>query len=578
MRRRPNRRKWVVGSLSVVLFVSAWLVLFYHHVGSDFSVTDTLTQRPNLPANPSNFPSSPQPVVTGGRVGDDEDESLECPSYNPAIEALQIPLKHLPRKKKTSVAQKYDRRAHNCAGNGIWNRVTIDDHKKILRGIVRIAGIRAGAKVLDWGSGCGHSLHILAEDYNTRGVGIDVSNLTIAYARANTSSKNMHCVADGTQLGWIPDNYFDHAISFGSIYHVYNRTMFCHVLRQLVRIVRSKGTVYNGWTENAEFKRDHVGMCLDGLPVSFDILEEKNEFADVPIFPLKSQQNVPNTYSLRITKLRASKDSDDGLFTLEGCPIRCGVHKCETVVRSAVVATKDPRVPRCPPVKVDELDALQIPLEHLPRKKKTSVSQKYDRRAHNCAGNGIWHAITIKDHEDILETVGGLIQAKRGDLVFDWGAGCGHQLEFLTDKFGTAGLGIDVSRLSVAYALENTTRANEFCVADGSKLEWIPDATFDSAMSFGSIYHVYNQTLFCSVLQQLVRITKPGGFVYNGWTEDTEYPRSELTECINGGGGSHKVQILDEGKVFAHVAHFPLKAKRRSPNTYSLLVHVGAPA
>eukprot|EP00658_Telonema_sp_P-2_P052525 TRINITY_DN40757_c0_g2_i2.p1 TRINITY_DN40757_c0_g2~~TRINITY_DN40757_c0_g2_i2.p1 ORF type:complete len:268 (-),score=43.54 TRINITY_DN40757_c0_g2_i2:165-968(-) len=265
------------------------------------------------------------------------------------------------------------------------------------------------------------------------------------------------------------------------------------------------------------------------------------------------------------------------MYTIEGCPIRCGVHKCEPVVRDMVEATRDTRLPSCPEVNPDDFEALQIPLEHLPRKKKTSVAQKYDRRAHNCAKNGIWHAVTIKDHEDILETIGKLVKAKKGHLVFDWGAGCGHQLEFLTEKFGSAGLGIDVSGKSISYALENTTRVNNFCVADGSKLDWIPSDTFDSAISFGSIYHVYNQSKFCSVIRQLVRITKPGGYVFNGWTEDIEYPRSELEACINAdGSSSHSVVILDEGKIFSHVAHFPLKAKRKSPNTYTLLVEVAS--
>jgi ubiquinone/menaquinone biosynthesis C-methylase UbiE len=254
---------------------------------------------------------------------------VTCPPYDRNIEALQIPLKHLPRKKATSVGQKYDRRAHNCASHGIWNRVTIDDHRLILNIITHLAGIKDNAFVLDWGSGCGHALEWLTKDKGITGLGIDVSNLTIAYARANTTRRNMHCVADGTRLEWLATSTFDHAFSFGSIYHVYNRTLFCHVLRQLLRIVKVGGTVYNGWTENAEFKRAHVEMCFADLPVKVEIIEESKAFAKVAVFPLKAQQVDINTYSLVVTKTKeVPKKQEGSTFSLEGCPIRCNTHVC----------------------------------------------------------------------------------------------------------------------------------------------------------------------------------------------------------------------------------------------------------
>ena len=526
---------------------------------------------------------------------------LTCPPYDAqALDALQIPLKHLPRKKKTSVREKYDRRAHNCATNGIWNRVTIEDHHKILHGIARLGKIQPNNFVLDWGSGCGHSMQFLFDEYNVTGVGIDVSILTIAYASANTTKANLHCVADGTKLEWIPSGFFDNTYSFGSIYHVYNRTMFCHVLRQLVRVVKVGGTVYNGWTENAEFKRVHVPLCLSDLPVRYEIFEEAKEFANVPIFPLKAQQDTPNTYSLVITK---TKEADNFKFDWDNRPIDCGVHACSlrVVATTADAAQNDdgndatiaaeqrmqrrdgsaPSAggeadhegwPACPPYD-PSIDALQIPLEHLPRKKKTSVAQKYDRRAGQCATSGVWHRVTIRDHEAIIVSVGQLLGLKEDHVVFDWGSGCGHQLEFLTNHFKTRGIGVDVSNLTIAYATANTTKVNQHCVGDGTKLGWLPTDFFDHAYSFGSIYHVYNTTLFCSVLQQMIRITKPGGKIYNGWTEDKEFPRSMVAGCVNRNGlDSHLIQILEEKEVFHHVQTFPLKKDRRTPNTYSLLV------
>lgn len=551
-----------------------------------------------------------QPGAQGEHIPQNENtqdkpgRGLECPQEDSTgFDALQIPLKHLPRGKKTSVAEKYNRRAHNCASNGIWNRVTIDDHHRILHNIVKIGKIKKNSFALDWGSGCGHSMQFLFDEYDVTGVGLDVSNMTIAYARSNTTKANLHCVADGTKLEWIPSNFFDHAFSFGSIYHVYNRTMFCHVIRQLVRVVKPGGTVYNGWTENAEYKRAHVGMCLEDLDVTFEIVEERKGFSDVAIFPLKAQQTTPNTYSLVVTKTKPTENDD--VFSLANIPISCGVHVCE---RRAVVKVEKRREeeddhrpdaqeerpkphaavverkpaddeegdkegwPSCPPYDAN-IERLQIPLEHLPRKKKTSVAQKYDRRAHNCATHGIWHRVTIADHEAILKRVGELLEAKKDEVLFDWGSGCGHQLDFMTRMFGARGLGVDVSNLTIAYAVENTTKVNRHCVADGSRLEWIPSNFFDHAYSFGSIYHVYNKSTFCSVLQQMVRVVKPGGKIYNGWTENREFHRNDLVKCINTDTGSHhEIRVLEEAELFHHVPNFPLKQYRQTPNTYSLLV------
>jgi ubiquinone/menaquinone biosynthesis C-methylase UbiE len=673
--------------------------------------------------DPDELLKQTQPQQSDGesQVGLNSIRGVTCPPYDQGIDALQIPLKHLPRKKPTTVGQKYDRRAGNCATNGIWNRVTQKDHYNILRGMARLGEIKKGSFVLDWGSGCGHSLEWLTKEWGATGIGIDVSNKTIAYARANTTQENMHCVADGTKLEWLPTEFFDNVISFGSIYHVYNRTLFCHVLRQLARVVKVGGTVYNGWTENAEYKRDHVAMCLEDLPVTFKIFEEAVEFKNVEIFPLKSQQDTPNTYSLVIYKKGPiHREDEEAQFKLDNIPITCTVHVCErrtnrrlkakglepasvewqTAVQGqaaknsapkekdggspnagkkpsgagtrkkeiplttesvepsdlpivtpmvtevdneipltekltpkpkkgkkasesnqgAAKEAKDSKVKKpkakkmeeaglaaaatvavarddaskasvvdslqCPPYDPD-IENLQIPLKHLPRKKKTSVAQKYDRRAHNCASEGIWHRVTFEDHKEILKVAAELVQISGGESVFDWGCGCGHKLAFLAETYSTKGFGVDVSNKTIEYANENATvdGKNKFCVADGTKLGWIPSNSFDVAFSFGSIYHVYNTTTFCSVLRELVRIVKPGGRVYNGWTENSEFHRKMVRPCINPEQGEavadedpaarpgiHQISIVEEKAAFGHVSTFPLKAEQKKPNTYSLII------
>jgi ubiquinone/menaquinone biosynthesis C-methylase UbiE len=143
----------------------------------------------------------------------------------------------------------------------------------------------------------------------------------------------------------------------------------------------------------------------------------------------------------------------------------------------------------------------------------------------------------------------------------------------MTMSFKAKGLGIDVSNKTIAYATANTTAVNHHCVADGTKLEWLPTNFFDHAYSFGSIYHVYNETKFCHVLAEMVRVVKPGGLVYNGWTENKEFHRDKVASCV---ASTHHVTILEESREFRHVKNFPLKEHRTSPNTYSVLIQKGS--
>ena len=91
---------------------------------------------------------------------------------------------------------------------------------------------------------------------------------------------------------------------------------------------------------------------------------------------------------------------------------------------------------------------MEIPLEHLPRKKRTTVAQKYDRRAGNCNKHGLWSSVSREDHFKIMSKIGDLIRVKQGDLLFDWGCGCGHKLHWFAQKYNTSGLGVCISPFS----------------------------------------------------------------------------------------------------------------------------------
>eukprot|EP00666_Eupelagonemidae_sp_cell4sb_P003482 gene3482-2508_t len=69
---------------------------------------------------------------------------IVCPRWDPGGDRLQIPLKHLPRRRPTTVDEKYDRRAPLCVGNGIWHKVTLAEHMQIIAVIAELLGVRRG--------------------------------------------------------------------------------------------------------------------------------------------------------------------------------------------------------------------------------------------------------------------------------------------------------------------------------------------------------------------------------------------------------------------------------------------------
>ncbi|KAJ9471366.1 methyltransferase [Diplonema papillatum] len=213
----------------------------------------------------------------------------------------------------------------------------------------------------------------------------------------------------------------------------------------------------------------------------------------------------------------------------------------------------------CPPVSPSV--HMEIPLEHLPRKKKTTVAQKYDRRAGNCNGKGLWSAVSREDHYKIMKRMAKLLDIKRNDVIFDWGSGCGHKLMWFNKEWNTSGLGVDLSYKSLMYAWENTTAANKFCYGDGSVLDWIPDNTFDAVFSFGAIFHVYNQDIMCRSYREMVRIAKKGGKVYNGWSAEEEFPNIALYHCLHD-IDVEKIEVFEERKtLYKGIKTFPTKYK-----------------
>jgi len=107
-----------------------------------------------------------------------------------------------------------------------------------------------------------------------------------------------------------------------------------------------------------------------------------------------------------------------------------------------------------------------------------------------------------------------MAQYRRGDVVLDFGSGCGHQATLLTQLFGVHVIGIDVNRIATQWAREHSV--GEFHLTNGKDLTWIPDQAIDHLFSFAAVYYVPPEDL-CQFSRGVIRILKPGGTALFGW-------------------------------------------------------------
>mmetsp|Transcript_71504 Transcript_71504/g.202814 ORF Transcript_71504/g.202814 Transcript_71504/m.202814 type:complete len:214 (+) Transcript_71504:1-642(+) len=139
-------------------------------------------------------------------------------------------------------------------------------------------------------------------------------------------------------------------------------------------------------------------------------------------------------------------------------------------------------------------------------------------------------------HKCVLITVAHLLGFRPGQLVLDWGSGCGHKLTWAAQLFGVDGLGIDNVAGSVTWAREHGL--GHFCEADGRFLSWLPDDFFDAVISYAALMHLA-PTDQCAVVTELAGKVREGGRLWFGWNEPGIYLNgSELEALVEARGRS----------------------------------------
>lgn len=94
-----------------------------------------------------------------------------------------------------------------------------------------------GGWLLDWGCACGHKLVWAKQLYGLRVVGVDYQLESINWARWHAPALELVCHADGRNLSWLPDGFFDAALAFGAIYAL-GLMEQCSTVIQIIRKLR----------------------------------------------------------------------------------------------------------------------------------------------------------------------------------------------------------------------------------------------------------------------------------------------------------------------------------------------------
>mmetsp|Transcript_33495 Transcript_33495/g.78307 ORF Transcript_33495/g.78307 Transcript_33495/m.78307 type:complete len:538 (-) Transcript_33495:21-1634(-) len=263
---------------------------------------------------------------------------IDCPSESArdAFEALMEEQKGTEWPRATSETfEQYHARATSASEtatpvDGIgcesataeWAQDNADLHKCVLVTALERLRLQPGARVLDWGSGCGHKLSWATQMYAIEGLGIDLVGESVDWARKHSLGK--YCHVDGRHLSWLPRDYFDVVISFAALKHLPAEQQ-CEVMMELVTHVRPGGEMWFGWntpnigpesqdeTKHPELRREEFwSECFvhasnsqlwveADISVVFEIIPEAYLFVSDRIQVKTFLFNAP-AYSLFITR------------------------------------------------------------------------------------------------------------------------------------------------------------------------------------------------------------------------------------------------------------------------------------
>eukprot|EP00929_Paragymnodinium_shiwhaense_P043204 TRINITY_DN22251_c0_g1_i1.p1 TRINITY_DN22251_c0_g1~~TRINITY_DN22251_c0_g1_i1.p1 ORF type:complete len:498 (-),score=206.71 TRINITY_DN22251_c0_g1_i1:170-1663(-) len=151
---------------------------------------------------------------------------------------------------------KYQERADGsgCDGDkGMWNGDAGPMIRFKYEAVARLFKLKnKDFRVLDWGSGCGHQLDIIAKENGFQGVGFDLIEKNMEWAKSHLKNIHEFCTLDGS--GGLPfgEGSFDVVMGNGAIHHVGggepNFDAQCKLLKEQVpRVLTKNGCAWFGY-------------------------------------------------------------------------------------------------------------------------------------------------------------------------------------------------------------------------------------------------------------------------------------------------------------------------------------------
>jgi len=151
-------------------------------------------------------------------------------------------------------------------------------------------------------------------------------------------------------------------------------------------------------------------------------------------------------------------------------------------------------------------------------------------------------------------------------IVFDFGGGCGTQLELLKarnpDIFTS---GCDYVPDAVQYALR-TKKADKMCAGDCGDLSYIPDGSIDFVLSNAVLYHWDHAKILDILKNHILRVLRVHGCTWHGWMASVDNPNF-LGDWVKGFKGWPVVwEVLLEGQLFGYSEY------HRTDTSYSIVI------
>ena len=140
--------------------------------------------------------------------------------------------------------------------------------------------------------------------------------------------------------------------------------------------------------------------------------------------------------------------------------------------------------------------------------------------------------ISLKQWDHIVKSTIYKIPLHKNDKIFDAGCGAGAYLHSLLRQYNNLDLevsGVDFCKELINIAKVALPTKSLLLVRDVRDYSDIPSNKFDISISFGVFIYFDNKQDIITAFNELVRITKPGGYIMIGRVNS----RNKLTEIKN---------------------------------------------